>query len=127
MDGDALIAASETKEGLDILREILSSLSDGEFVDAIRGLLGVDEPSDAVAAVVADEGSARVNKLIDNSLHLFAVTIGAASCSPEAFLSACRAGLDAHKDPVDPVRIQILELFGDCPELVNQLRASLES
>lgn len=127
MNGRKLIANSETTEGLEMLREILASLSDEEFVGAVRGLLGIDEPSDAVAAVIAAEGAKRVNKLLEESQHFNAAQVGAAGCSPMAFLSACRAGLDAHKDPADPVRVQILELFGDCPELVNQLRASLES
>lgn len=128
MDGDELIRESETSGGLGALKDILQGLTDEEFVgEAVRGLVGVDEPSDEVAAIVAAEGARRVNRLLDAAQHVRAVQVGAVACSPEAFLSACRAGLDAHKDEADPMRAQILELFGDCPELVHQLRVSLES
>lgn len=127
LSGRRLLFESESEEGLEILRDILTELSPEEFVGGVvRGLICVDEPSEDVAQIVAEEGAKRVNDLLAGRQHLLAAKT-AVVCTPAIFLRACHEGLDAHEDGADPVRIAIIELFGEEPELVNELRQRLES
>jgi hypothetical protein len=116
-----LFADCETQEGLGALRDILAGLAPEEFVGgAVRGLVGVGEPSEDVAQIVAEEGAKRVNDLLARNEHLLAART-AGVCTPAVFLRTCREGLTAHDDEEDPVRLAILELFGEKSELVNEL------
>lgn len=119
--GRRMLSDSESEEGLDILRDILTGLTPEEFAGgAVGGLIGVDEPSKVVLGVVAEEGAKRVNDLLTRSEHLLAART-ATVCTPAVFLQTCREGLTAHGDEDDPVRLAILELFEGKSELVNEL------
>jgi hypothetical protein len=119
-------ADCETQEGLEALRDILAGLTPEEFAGgAVRGLVCVDDPSDAVVRLVVEEGVRRVNDLLKDRRHFLAAKT-ALVCTPAVFFQVCREGLVAHEDAADPVRVAILDLFGEEPEFVNELWRRLE-
>ena len=91
---------------------ILEGLSFREFVEAAQKMHTQDAPA-WVRKVFDAEGGKRAQVLADGGAHLPACLLAGAACLPATVLEFVQAGLAAHTDPEDPVRVLVIQELGD--------------